>query len=86
VSAADPALLGECQQFEAFLLRPLLDHLHFGRVALLGSRDADDAVAHSSADDLMGSLFADALSLALVRADGLGVARELARALSGLKL
>jgi hypothetical protein len=83
MAALDPALFAGCQQFEAVLLRPLLDQLHFGRVAPLDPRDADDVDDRGGAADLMSSLFGDALSLALVHAGGFGLARELARALSG---
>jgi Rod binding domain-containing protein len=83
MAAVDPALLAGCQQFEAVLLRPLFDQLHLGRLAPLAAHDTREPDDPSGATDLMSSLFADALSLAMVRAGGLGLASELARALSG---
>jgi hypothetical protein len=83
MAVVDPALVAGCQQFEAVLLRPLFDQLHLGRLAPLGAHDAGEPDDPSGAGDLMSSLFTDALSLALVRAGGLGLANELARALSG---
>jgi len=82
MSGTDPALLAGCQQFEAVMLRPLLERLHLASVTPLAAGDQADTDGHAAAD-LMGSLFADALSLALVRAGGFGLARALVHALSG---
>lgn len=65
------------------MLRPLFDELHLGRLAPLAANETSDADDRSNASDLTSSLFADALSLALVRAGGFGLASELFRALSG---
>lgn len=85
MAGVDPALLAGCQQFEAVIVRPLLEQLQFGRVAPLDERDGDDASDGNGAADLMRSLFVDALSLAFARAGGLGLGRELARALSNIR-
>jgi Rod binding domain-containing protein len=81
MAAFDPALLAGCQQFEAVVLRPLFDGLHLGRVMPLDAGDGADSDDRSGAGDLMSSLFTEALSLALVRAGGVGLASELVRAL-----
>jgi Rod binding domain-containing protein len=82
MAVVDPAVLAGCQQFEAVLVRPLLDQLHLGRTATLDSGDASGQDDNTGAADLVGSLFADALAVALVRAGGLGLARDLAQALA----
>jgi Rod binding domain-containing protein len=84
--AADPALLAGCQQFEAVMLRPLLEQLNFGRDTSLAN-DVDDSEETSSSEsgaaaDLMHSMFVDVFALALARAGGVGLASELAAALS----
>jgi Rod binding domain-containing protein len=81
MAGVDPALLAGCQQFEAVMLRPLLEQLRFGRGAT-DAQSADAGSDDSGAADLVRSMFVDALSLALVRAGGFGLAREFARALS----
>ena len=89
----DPQVLAACRQFEAVLLRPLLEPLRFGRVRLpagLGGDDPqglDEALDHEAssrgaAGDLMQSMFVEALSLALARAGGIGLARELSAMLA----
>ena len=74
----DPSLASACEQFEAMLLRPLLARLGWTRP----SSEASGESTPAASDDVMGSMFADALAAAFARAGGIGVARELERSLT----
>jgi len=75
----EPRLLDACRQFEAVMIRPLIESMGLGRMRGWDSDDGD-AGSGTGADGLMYSLFTDALALALARDGGLGLGEELARA------
>ena len=79
----DVSLTDACRDFEAIVLRPMFAALK--PPALPAETDEGDSSADTEsadgADGTMASLFADALASAFARAGGLGIARELARAL-----
>ena len=69
------------------MLRPLLDTFKLGQIAaagLDGQGDADGS-AEPPGSGIIQSLFTDAFANAIGRAGGLGLAAELARALSGAR-
>jgi Rod binding domain-containing protein len=79
----DARLFSACQEFEAFMLRPLFSAMKIAHP--LPSEDADgsgdDAVGARGSDDLLQSLYVETLSTAFARAGGVGFAAELARSL-----
>jgi len=90
MAAVDPALLSGCQQFEAVMLRPLFEQLHFGQMSAneIGGTDSPDderAGGRSAANDLIHSMFVDVLALALARAGGIGLAARLAGELDRMR-
>ena len=90
MAAVDPALLAGCQQFEAVMLRPLFEQLHFGQTSAAGIGDTDSANderagGSGAANDLIHSMFVDVLALALARAGGFGLATRLAGELDRIR-
>lgn len=77
-----PSMREACAQLEAVLLHPLLETMRLGRTSHLTIEQdgKDDGAAGSS--DIMQAMFTDAFALALARAGGLGLGRELARAVA----
>jgi Rod binding domain-containing protein len=74
-----PSVREACVQFEAVMLHPLFEAMRLGRTThLTTEQDGEDDGAAGSGD-IMQSVFADAFALALARAGGLGLGRELAR-------
>jgi hypothetical protein len=80
----DPQLLEACRQFEAVMIRPLIDSMGLGRMHGLDAGSDADGGDGGGADELLHSLFTDALALALARDGGLGIGRELAQSLARL--
>jgi Rod binding domain-containing protein len=77
--AVQPGLREACVQFEAVMLHPLLETMRLGRTShLTTEQDGEDDGAAGSGD-VMQAVFTDAFALALARAGGLGLGRELAR-------
>lgn len=81
----DPKLVDACAQFEAVFLHPLLEALKLGRVPHTLAQDDDGEAGAAGSDDLMQSMFTDALALALARQGGIGLGRELTRMFRGLR-
>ena len=81
----DARLLDACRQFEAIMLRPMLDSLKLGQTAplMLEARSDSDESVPEPGGAIVQSLFTDAFALAMVRAGGFGFADEVARAVSG---
>ena len=79
----DARLSSACQDFEAVMLRPLFAQLKLGTAQHIDIQSVDDAEPSQDgrSEDVMQSLFVDALSTALARAGGIGLARELIRSL-----
>jgi Rod binding domain-containing protein len=79
VIAMQSGLREACVQFEAVMLHPLLETMRLGRTShsMTEQDGEDDSAAGSS--DIMQAVFTDAFALALARAGGLGLGRELAR-------
>ena len=77
-----PGMREACAQLEAVLLHPLLETMRLGRISHLTIEQdgEDDGAAGSS--DIMQAMFTDAFALALARVGGLGLGRELARAVT----
>ncbi len=77
-----PDVRDACIQFEAIMLHPLLETMRLGRTShVTTEQDGEDDGAAGS-NDIVQSMFTDALALALARAGGLGLGRELARVVS----
>ncbi|MBV8281843.1 MAG: hypothetical protein JO347_07240 [Candidatus Eremiobacteraeota bacterium] len=81
----DARVIDACRQFEAVMLRPLLDTLKLGEIQAVGldGRQDTDGSAEAPGSGIIQSLFTDAFASAIARAGGLGLADGLARALSG---
>jgi len=77
----EPALARACQDFEAIVLRPMFAALKPAAMPASPDEKTDDDDA-GDATRMVESLFADALAMAFARAGGLGLARELSRALA----
>jgi hypothetical protein len=77
----DAALVHACQEFEAALLRPLLADAGVGKRASISADNTDESDG-ASQGDVVQSFFVDAMAAALAGAGGIGIGRELARALA----
>jgi len=77
------ALTDACRQFEAVVLRQSLEAAGFGRTARAGGPDSDDAPDEGEPQTgIFQSLVVETLADAVARAGGIGLARELERALT----
>lgn len=74
-----PGVREACIQFEAVMLQPLLETMRLGRTSHLMTEQGGEDDGATGSNDLMQSMFTDAFALALARAGGLGLGRELAR-------
>jgi len=77
-----PGMREACVQFEAVLLHPLLETMRLGRTSHLASEQDGEDDGAAGSGDIMRSLFTDAFALALARAGGFGLGRELARVIT----
>lgn len=72
---------GASRQFEAVLLRQVLSATGFDRALRSADTDDPDENPDSGERDIFGGLVVGALADAVAQADGLGLARDIARSL-----
>ncbi len=79
----DARLFSACQEFEAFMLRPLFSEMRIAHPlpSADGDGSGDGTVGANGSDDLLQSLYVETLSTAFARAGGVGFAAELSRSL-----
>ena len=80
------SLLQICNEFEGMMLSKLLPppvEFAFVRNDVDGTEDSFSTNSLDGSSQLMGSLFSEAFALAIERAGGVGLGRELATTLSG---
>ena len=80
------ALAQACRQFEGVVLQQVLESAGFGRIARTGADSGeDDPAGGAEQDGVFQSLVVESLADALARSGGVGLARELERALASAR-